>query len=328
MKTNSISPAERRRSRFPVAALGVCLLPLLTKQLLAAPEQSPAPPTPIQQGKGHHFVCTDYSAGKVFIVSPEGKVEWDYSAAHCNDLWALPNGNLLFNTGHGVKEVTRQKSVVFSYESSSEIYACQRLANGNTFVGECNAGRLLELAPDGKFVKEVRLLPAGKDGGHLYMRNARQLPNGNYLVAHYGEQVVREYDPQGRKLREIPASGGPHSVIRLPDGNTLIACGDMVGSQHVIEVDKQGETVWEVHADELPGIRLKFMAGLQRLPNGNTVMSNWLGHGQTGKAPHLIEVSRDKRVLWAFFDHQTMRTVSSVQLLDVAGDATKGEVWH
>ena len=160
----------------------------------------------------------------------------------------LPNGNLLFNTGHGVKEVTRDKKVVFDYESSSEIYACQRLANGNTFVGECNAGRLLELAPDGKIVKEIRLLPEGKDGGHAYMRNARQLANGNYLVAHYGEQVVREYDPQGKMVREIPAPGGPHSVVRLPNGNTLIACGDSPGGQRVIEVDKAGKTVWEVQS--------------------------------------------------------------------------------
>ena len=264
----------------------------------------------------------------MFIVNAEGKVEWEYPTGNCNDLWALPNGNLLFNTGHGVKEVTRQKAVVFSYESTSEIYACQRLPNGNTFVGECNAGRLLELAPDGKVVKEIRLLPAGKDGGHLYMRNARQLANGNYLVAHYGEQVVREYDSQGRKVRDIPAPGGPHSVIRLPNGNTLIACGDMPGGHHVTEVDKDGKTVWEVKDDELPGISLKFMTGLQRLPNGNTVMSNWLGHGQFGKAPHLIEVTRDKRVVWTFADHQTMRTISSIQLLDVPGDATKGEVWH
>jgi hypothetical protein len=237
------------------------------------------PSAALQEGKGHRFVCTDYTAGKVFIVNPEGKVEWEYATGHCNDLWALPNGNLLFNTGHGAREVTRQKTIVFNYESGSEIYACQRLANGNTFVGECNAGRLLELAPDGKVVKEIRLLARGKDGGHLYMRNARQLANGNYLVAHYGEQVVREYDPQGRQVREIPAPGGPHSVIRLPDGNTLIACGDMGGAQHVVEVDKEGKTVWEVKADELPGIHLKFMAGLERLPNGNTVMCNWLGHG-------------------------------------------------
>jgi catechol 2,3-dioxygenase-like lactoylglutathione lyase family enzyme len=282
----------------------------------------------VQEGKGHQFVCTDYSGGKVFIVNAEGKVEWEYSTGQCNDLWALPNGNLLFNTGHGVKEVTRQKAVVFNYESPSEIYACQRLTNGNTFVAECNAGRLLELAPDGNVVKEIRLLPAGKDGGHLYIRNARQLADGHYLVAHYGEQVVREYDSQGRTVREIPAPGGPHSVIRLPDGNTLIACGDMPGSRHVFEVDKASQTVWEVKGDDLPGIQLKFMAGLQRLPNGNTVMANWLGHGQLGKAPHLIEITRDKRVLWTYFDHQTMKTVSSVQLLDVPGDAIKGAVWH
>jgi len=294
----------------------------------AAQEPAPAAPRAVQAGKGHHFVCTDYTAGKVFIVNPEGKVEWEYTAGHCNDLWALPNGNLLFNTGHGVKEITRQKAVVFDYQSSSEIYACQRLANGNTFIGECNTGRLLEVAPDGKLVKEIRLLPAGKDGGHLYMRNARQLAKGHYLVTHYGQQLVCEYDSQGRKVRQIPAPGGPHSAIRLPDGNTLIACGDMPGGKHVFEVDAEGKTVWEAKDDNLPGIGLKFMAGLQRLPNGNTVMSNWLGHGQFSKAPHLIEITPDKRIVWTFFDHQTMRTVSSVQLLDVPGDATKGEVWH
>jgi len=328
MKNNSMTPCKRRRSQILPTALCVLALATPTTRLLAAPPPPAATPKAIQEGKGHPFVCADYSAGKVFVVNAEGKVEWEFSTGQCDDVWALPNGNLLFNTGRGVKEVTREKKVVLNYESSTEVYACQRLANGNTFVGECNAGRLLELAPGGKVVKEIRLLPAGKDGGHLYMRNARQLANGNYLVAHYGEQVVREYDSQGGKVREIPAPGGPHSVIRLPNGNTLIACGDLSGKQSLIEVDKEGKTVWEVKADELPGIQLKFMTGLQRLPNGNTVMSNWLGHGQFGKAPHLIEITRDKRVLWTFFDHQTMSTVASVQLLDVPGDATKGEVWH
>lgn len=280
------------------------------------------------QSSGHPFACTDYTQGKVFIVSREGKVEWEYSAPNCNDLWVLPNGNLLFNTGHGVREVTREKKVVFDYQSKSEIYACQRLANGNTFIGECNAGRLLEVAPDGKIVKELRLLPEGKDGGHSYMRNARQLDNGHYLVTHYGDQVVREYDGQGRVVREIPAVGGPHSAIRLTNDHTLIACGDRPGGSKVFEVDAEGKTVWQVQGDELPGISLKFMAGLQRLPNGNTVMSNWLGHGQFGKAPHLIEITPDKKVVWTFADHQTMKTISSLQLLDVPGDVTKGGIAH
>ncbi|HWH72123.1 MAG TPA: hypothetical protein VNT26_22360 [Candidatus Sulfotelmatobacter sp.] len=289
-----------------------------------AEEPSTTALEPVQQGRGHPFVCTDYTQGKVFIVSREGKVEWEYPATTCNDIWVLPNGNLLFNTGRGVREVTCGKKVVFDYQSPSEIYACQRLTNGNTFVGECNAGRLLEVDPAAKIVKEVRLLPEGQDGGHLFMRNARRLDNGNYLVAHYGLKIVREYDPQGRVLREIPAAGGPHSVIRLPNGNTLIACGDGPGGSKVFEVDQHGKTVWQVQGDESPGTSLKFMAGLQRLPNGNTVMANWLGHGQFGQAPHLIEVTPDKKVVWTFFDHQTMKTISSVQLLDV----TAKQIWH
>ncbi|MCF7731178.1 MAG: hypothetical protein K9N23_05805 [Akkermansiaceae bacterium] len=278
----------------------------------------------------HPFACTDYTQGKVFIVSTAGKVEWEYPAANCNDLWVLPNGNLLFNTGHGVKEVTRAKEVVFEYQSKSEIYACQRLANGNTFIGECNTGRLLEVNPAGKIVKELRLLAEGTDGGHTYMRNARRLANGNYLVCHYGGQVVREYDPKGATVATITAPGGPHSAARLPNGNTLIACGDMKcdNGTSVFEVDPAGKIVWQVKQGDLPDIRLALMTGLQRLPNGNTVISNWLGHGKLGTAPHLMEITPDKKVVWTFADHQTMKTISSVQLLDVPGDVTKGEIFH
>ncbi len=278
---------------------------------------------------GHRFACTDYTQGKVFVVDAAGKVEWSYDAPHANDIWVLPNGNLLFNTGHGVKEVKRDRTVVFSYESTSEIYACQRLPNGNTFIGECNAGRLLEVNPAGRIVRQVRLLPEGQDGGSAYMRNARRLANGNYLVAHYGLQVVREYDPEGKVVWQVAAPGGPHSVVRLANGNTLIASADRDGAPaRVFEVTPDGRTVWEVRGDELPGISLKFMAGLHRLPNGNTVMSNWLGHGQFGKAPQLIEVTPDKRVVWTFADPKTMQTISSVQVLDVAGDAIAGTILH
>ena len=307
-----------------VGACLLVLLPLVAISAHAAETQSGG----VQTGTGHHFVCTDYSGGKVFIVSPEGKVEWEYKTGTCNDLWALPNGNLLFNTGKGVLEVTRDKKIVFSYESSSEIYACQRLANGNTFIGECNAGRLIEMDPTGKLVFELRLLPEGTDGGHVYMRNARKLASGNYLVCHYGQEAVREYNASGKVVSEIPAPGGPHSAVRLPDGNTIIACGDMKKSAMIFEVNVLGKTVWKIANDELPGISLKFMTGFQRLPNGNTVMSNWVGHGEFGKAPHIIEVTPEKKVVWTFQDDNTMKTVSSVQLLDVPGDPALGDIFH
>ena len=276
----------------------------------------------------HHFVCTDYTQGLVCIISSEGKLLWQYPAERCNDLWVLPNGNLLFNTGNGVKEVTREKKIVFSYESKSEIYACQRLPNGNTFVGECNSGLLLELSPNGKIVKRIKLLPDSTDGGHLFMRNARKLENGNYLVAHLGLYKVSEYDSTGRIVREIHITGGPHSVIRLPQGNTLIACSDHNGDPRIVEVDKSDTVVWQLTKSELPGIELKFMAGMECLPNGNLVLTNWLGHGQFGKAPHAFEITRNKNVVWIYNDDAILKTMSSIQILDSLGNPLTGNVLH
>ena len=276
----------------------------------------------------HTFACTDYTQGIVCIISDEGKLLWQYPAENCNDLWVLPNGNLLFNTGKGVKEVTRDKKVVFDYESKSEIYACQRLANGNTFVGECNSGQLLEISPNGQVVNRIKLLPDSVDGGHGFMRNARKLDNGNYLVAHYGLDKVCEYDPEGHLVREIPITGGPHSVIRLPNGNTLIACSDHQGEPRIVEMDKSGAIVWQITKNELPGIEFKFMTGMEILPNGNLVFTNWLGHNQFGKAPHAFEITRDKKVVWIYDDHSLLKTMSNIQVLDTKGNPLKGNVLH
>ena len=261
-------------------------------------------------------------------MSRDGKVERLADAPSSNDLWVLPGGNLLFVTGHGVKELAPDGRVVFTYESKSGVYACQRLANGNTFIAECEAGRLLEVAPSGAIVKEIRLLPEGQVGEQGYLRNARALANGRYLVAHYGLGVVREYDSTGKTVREIPASGGPHSAVRLPDGNTLVAIADSDKNPRVIEVDPAGKVVWQITQADVPGLKLCFMTGLQRLANGNTVMTNWLGHGQLGQGPHVIEVTRDKKVVWSYADHAALRTISSIVLLDEPGDCTKGEILH
>lgn len=310
----------------PLPARLLCLL--ASASLACAADPVPEPAT--QSGTPHRFLCADYIAGRVALVEKDGSVTWSHPAPSCNDVWALPGGTFLFGTGHGVKEVDLSGKTLFEYTSKSEIYACQRLANGNTFIGECNAGRLLEVDPKGAVVWELRLLPEGADGGHGFIRNARRLPNGNILVSHYGKGAVREYDPAGKVVLDVPVPGGVHSCTRLPDGHTLIAVADLNPGQQsprVIEVDAAGKTVWEITSKDI-GIELFFMTGLQRLPNGNTVITNWLGHGNFGKAPHVIEVTRDKRVAWTYADHKAFRTISSIQVLDVPGDPLKGEVLH
>jgi len=141
---------------------------------------------------------------------------------------------------------------------------------------------------------------------------------GGEGTAGVGHRFARADDTQG-KVFIVSREGAVEWEYAAPNGNGA-------GGTRVFGANVGGQMVWGVRGDELPGISLKFMAGLHRLANGNTVMSNWLGHGQFGKAPHLIEVTRDKQVVWTFADHERMKTVSSVVVLDDAPGS--GRVWH
>ena len=83
---------------------------------------------------------------------------------------------------------------------------------------------------------------------------------------------------------------------------------------------------WELNELDLPGNTLRLMAGCQRLPNGNTVFCNYLGHGHIGEQPQFFEVTRDKKVVWQFEDHAHFKTINQIQVLDVKGDVTRGEI--
>lgn len=260
------------------------------------------------------FAGCDYSQGIVFLMK-DNKIVWQHNAPETNDIWMLPNGNILFTVGKGVLEMTQQNDTVFYYPTQSHVFACQRLSNGNTFIGECNAGRLLEVSPKGKIVKEVSILPEGtQDGGFGFMRNARQLPNGNYLVAHYGSQKVKEYNPQGKEVWSADVPGGPHSITRLPSGNTLVSVADMTQNPRIVELDKDGKCVWEFSNKDIPGAPLKFLGGIQVFPDGNILFTNWTGHEKAENKTHLFLITKKKEVLYTLKEYPGIETMSSVHI--------------
>ncbi len=201
------------------------------------------------------------------------------------------------------------------------MHACQPLRDGVVMVAESGPMRIVEVDRHGKITKEVPL-KTNCTNTHLQMRCARKLATGNYLVGQYQDAVVREYDPAGRIVREIPAEMA-FSGIRLSDGNTLIAAGD---AHRLIEVDQEGKVVWEIKEKDLLDNPLRFIAGLQRLPNGNTIVCNWGGHGFVGQQPQIFEVTRDKRVVGEVYDFKQFGTISGVFMLDVEGDPTRFEI--
>lgn len=269
------------------------------------------------------FAGADYSQGIVFVME-NNQIVWQHEAPESNDIWALPTENSKFPFGKGVLEVTRQNDTVFYYQSESPIFACQRLKNGNTFIGECNAGRLLEVSPEGKIVSEVCILPEGvSDGTFAFMRNARKLDNGHYLVAHYGDEHVREYDAKGKVVWQVHVPGGPHSVIRLPNGHTLVAVADKTQNPRIVKLDKKGKTVWELSNKDIPGEPLKFLGGMQYFPDGRLLFTNWVGHVNPDQRNHLFLADRKKNILYTLKNHEGIQTMSSVFSLE-----EKGKSYH
>ena len=287
----------------------------------------------------HRVLAADRSTGKVAIVGPDGKVGWEFPNAHdIHDLWMLPNGNVLTHTSHTrVVEISPDKKIVWQYESTPkpgyagkvEVHAFQRLPDDNTMIAESGNTRIIEVDPAGKIVKEVPLT-VSKPHPHRDTRMARKLASGNYLVCHEGDGCVREYDPAGKVVWEykLELGGRPRSpghgveghgtevfgAVRLPTGNTLIAGGN---NNRVLEVDPAGKVVWGVDQKELPGITLAWVTTLHVLPNGNVVIGNCHA-GPTN--PQLIEVTREKKVVWTFKDFKTFGdNLASAQILDVEG---------
>ncbi len=262
--------------------------------------------------------------GRIAVVEPDGKVSWEIPCkAQVHDMQLLPSGNLLYHDSDThLVEVTPDKKVVWTYESKPkdgyrgrvEVHAFQRLADGNTMIAESGNGRIIEVDPSGKIVHEIALTIKNPHP-HRDTRMARKLDNGHYLVCHEGDGTIREYDASGKVVwsYELDLAGRPRAdghgpeghgrevfgALRLPSGNTLISAGN---GNRVFEIDPEGKTVWALEHDDLPGIQLGWITSIAISPRGNVLFGNC--HAGP-KNPQLIEVNRDKQVVWSFKNFQT-----------------------
>jgi hypothetical protein len=262
----------------------------------------------------HRFLCCDYQGNKVAIVAADGSVEWEYAAQTPQDCWMLPNGNVLFCYTSGAKEVSRDKQVVWEYKAppQAQCHSCQPLPDGRVLIAECGMSRVVEAGRDGKVAKEIKVASQAKNMGHQF-RGTRKTADGHYWICLMDERKIVELSPEGTLIREIPVDGDPHAAIKLPNGHLLVTLGP---ARRVIELDANLKTVWELGEKEASGNPLRLPAGCVRLPNGNTLVCNYLPGEYMGKQPQAFEVTPEKKVVWEFADHARFKTVNQIYLLD------------
>jgi hypothetical protein len=259
-------------------------------------------------------------AKKIIRYAADGTIAWEYPAEMSRDAWQLPNGNVLFcyndnydskknDNPSGVMEVTPDKKIVFQFQTTGQVWSCQRLADGSTLIGAASQGKLLIVNAKGEITRTIKVLNAP---GHSCMRNARQIANGNFLVAEESAHAMREYNADGAMVREIKVKLPPYSAVRLENGHT-IACG----MKSMIEADGEGKTVWSLEDSDIPEVGVRWFAGIQVLPNGNVVVCN-----AGGKVP-FFEVNKEKKVVWQSTPGSPTPIGHGLQCLDVLGTPQK-----
>lgn len=282
---------------------------------------------------------------KLAIVDADGNIEWEMPWGAIHDIHVLDDGNIMVqqNMRKVVEIDPKTKQIVWSYDAAKEngnegkpveIHAFQPLADGRVMIAESGPARIIEIDRDGKIHQKIKL-KVDNPHPHRDTRLARKLASGNYLVCHEGDGTVREYNSQGEVVWEFevplfdkPRRGGHgleafgnavFGAVRLKNGNTLIATGN---GHSVLEVDAEGEIVWQLHQNDLPEIALAWVTTLEVLPNGNYMIGNC--HAGPDN-PLLIEIEpKTKKVVWTFDQFERFgNSAPNSQVLGLEGEVIR-----
>jgi outer membrane protein assembly factor BamB len=280
--------------------------------------------------------------GRLAIVDRNGSIEWETPWGPIHDVHVLENGHFLVQQQAAkIAEIDpTTKQVVWSYDSASqngnagkavEVHSFQPLADNRIMIAESGVGRIIEIDRTGKLLKELKL-KIDHPHPHTDTRLARKLANGNYLVCHEGDGVVREYaDESGEVVweYEVPLFGreprgghGPEAfgnkcfaAVRLANGNTLITTGN---GHSVLEITPSNEIVWQLHQRDLEGIVLAWATTIEVTPDGHYLIGNCHAGPEN---PQMIELDpKTKQVVWTFRQFERFgNDVSNTRALDLAG---------
>jgi hypothetical protein len=265
------------------------------------------------------------AASPAIYVVRDGKVVWSYSVganAELDDCTMLSSGNIVFARRWGASIVTPDKRIVWNYDAppGTEIHTAYPIDRDHVLLMQNGDPAMLMIANimTGSMEQQLALDVKNPKDVHGQFRHVRMTSTGRYLAAHMDMGKVVEYTEDGKAVWSVNAPS-PWAAVRLKNGDTLIS-GNQYG--YVREVDPAGKTVWEINRDDLPGITLYTVEEVSRLSNGDTLIDNWNGSAPAaGKqnAVQLIEVTPDKKVVWALRDYQDLGPASSTQLLDEPG---------
>ena len=259
----------------------------------------------------HDFLYAGEAKDRQIFVVRGGKVVWSYSdpggKGEISDAVLLSNGNILFAHQFAVELISPEKKILWRYDVpvGHEVHTAVPIGADRVLYIQNGDPALLRVVniKTNATEKQLTLRTANPGSVHGQFRHARLTPQGTLLVSHMDRSLVVEYDASGKELWAFPGSG-LWGAQPLDNGDVLVT--DKVG---VREVDRRGDTIWSWTPKDAPGYSFANLQLAWRLPNGDTVINNWVNEwnakpGAAGAQADIqaIEVTPEKKVVWALHE--------------------------
>ncbi len=279
------------------------------------PETGCDPALPGEGLARHTMLYVGENDNRIRLIH-DGKIAWSYDTGkgwELDDIAMLLNGNVLFTHMYWCAEVTPDKKRVWYYKvpEGAEIHSMQPIGLDRVILYlSAKQPKIMIINKKTNEVEYERNVPYDPEMNvHGQSRRMRLTDDNTIVIGFMDLHKVVEYDLELNEIWSYETER-PWSVERLANGNTLIT-EEALGK--VIEVNKQGEIVWEFSHSEIPA-EYGFMGsqGCTRLSNGNTILCSM---GDNGKLPQMIEVTPDKKVVWVVEDWKNLGPCTWVQLL-------------
>ena len=282
----------------------------------------------------YELMICDYEAGKLCRVDKRGKIIWEHRPeGRVWDFVLTDDNNVIYPMRTNTMEVRcidSKENVVWSWpyaEDYKEIVNITKHQSQLLLSGQMPPQAVL-MKLDGTIQRRLPI-PARYKSYHGQLGNVYALSNNRYLAQLWGEGTALEVDENGQEVwrYQVPKEGtGPYpagtaqDVLRLDNGNTLLACGTQA---RLLEVDRAGKIVWKLTASDHPELNFTNACGLQKLTDGSLLVTNFL-RGNTGRGAHAFILSREKEITWTFTDHRNFTAASQVWAIDTSRYSSSG----
>jgi hypothetical protein len=213
-----------------------------------------------------------------------------------------------------------------AFPTHHEVHDADRLANGETAIVDMGNDRVFTVDRSGTVTWEWNArnhigagtefwtdhVPEdtqdefrrqGPESDWTHMNDVDRLDNGNFQVSIRNFDVVLEIDPDTNEIANVVGAPDNHTVMNeqhnpmwIEGGTVLIADsshGGPTGADRVVEVDAETDEIVWTYDGSGSGAKLQWPRDADRLPNGNTLITD-------SRNNRVIEIDGNGSVVWRY----------------------------